>query len=83
MNTQNASGTAGSINQIKYIAETLQQYAKQNATSFILIGHITKDGAVAGPKSLEHLVDVVLFFEGERYDDIRLLRSLKNRFGST
>lgn len=83
MNTHNASGTAGSINQIKYIAETLQQYAKQNATSFILIGHITKDGAVAGPKSLEHLVDVVLFFEGERYDDIRLLRSLKNRFGST
>ena len=83
MNTLNASGTAGSINQIKYIAETLQQYAKQNATSFILIGHITKDGAVAGPKSLEHLVDVVLFFEGERYDDIRLLRSLKNRFGST
>lgn len=83
MSSGNASGTPWSINQIKYIAETLQQYGKQTGTSFIIIGHITKDGAVAWPKSLEHLVDVVLFFEGERYDDIRLLRSLKNRFGST
>lgn len=83
MHSDNASGTSGSINQIKYIGEKLQSYAKSHNTSIILIGHITKDGAVAGPKSLEHLVDVVLFFEGERYDEIRLLRSLKNRFGST
>lgn len=83
MSSKNASGTPWSINQIKYIAESLQQYGKQTSTSFIIIGHITKDGAVAWPKSLEHLVDVVLFFEWERYDDIRLLRSLKNRFGST
>lgn len=60
-----------------------QDYAKKNNISVIIIGHITKDGSVAGPKSLEHLVDTILYFEGERYEDIRILRALKNRFGGS
>ena len=57
--------------------------AKRTSRSIILIGHVTKDGAIAGPKVLEHLVDVVLSFEGVRYEDYRILRALKNRFGPT
>lgn len=83
ISSNEASGSAGSINQVKYIGEKLQHYVKNNNISLIIIGHITKDGNLAGPKSLEHLVDSVLFFEGERFEDIRLLRSLKNRFGTT
>lgn len=81
--SSNASSGAGSISQVKEVAEKMVQYAKNKNISVIIIGHITKDGNLAGPKTLEHLVDTVLFFEGERYEDIRLLRSLKNRFGST
>jgi DNA repair protein RadA/Sms len=68
---------------VKEVAEKMVQYSKNKNISVIIIGHITKDGNLAGPKTLEHLVDTVLFFEGERYEDIRLLRSLKNRFWST
>jgi DNA repair protein RadA/Sms len=78
--SSNASSGAGSISQVKEVAEKMVQYAKNKNISVIIIGHITKDGNLAGPKTLEHLVDTVLFFEGERYEDIRLLRSLKNRF---
>lgn len=81
--SDNANGVSGSLNQIRYIGEKLQEFAKTSNTAVIIIGHITKDGSIAGPKTLEHLVDTVLYFEGERYEDIRILRSLKNRFGST
>lgn len=81
--SSNTSSGAGSISQVKEVAEKMVQYAKQKNITVIIIGHITKDGNLAWPKTLEHLVDTVLFFEGERYEDIRLLRSLKNRFGST
>ncbi|PIE85217.1 DNA repair protein RadA [Candidatus Gracilibacteria bacterium] len=81
--SDNINGTSGSIGQVRYISEKLVEYGKENETAIILIGHVTKDGTLAGPKTLEHLVDTVLFFEGEKYDNIRILRSLKNRFGAT
>lgn len=77
------SGTAGSITQIRYITEKIVEFGKQNNICCIIIGHVTKDGNVAGPKTLEHMVDTVLYFEWESYDDIRMLRCLKNRFGSS
>ena len=77
------AGQSGSISQIRGTAEILMDVAKRTSRSIILIGHVTKDGAIAGPKVLEHLVDVVLSFEGVRYEDYRILRALKNRFGPT
>jgi len=75
--------TPGSIAQIRECAGELQRYAKTEHIPVILIGHITKDGAIAGPKLLEHVVDTVLQFEGDRNYTYRILRTLKNRFGST
>lgn len=75
--------SAGSISQIKECAAQLQRYAKETGTSVFVIGHITKDGNLAGPKILEHIVDTVLHFEGDRHYGYRMLRSVKNRFGST
>lgn len=74
---------AGSISQIKECAAELQRFAKETNTPVFLIGHITKDGNIAGPKILEHMVDTVLQFEGDRHYTYRILRTLKNRFGST
>ncbi|MES2648219.1 MAG: DNA repair protein RadA [Bacteroidota bacterium] len=74
---------AGSISQIKECAGELQKFAKETNTPVFLIGHITKDGSIAGPKILEHMVDTVLQFEGDRHYNYRLLRTQKNRFGST
>jgi DNA repair protein RadA/Sms len=74
---------AGSISQIRECASEMQRYAKTTATPVILIGHIIKDGSLAGPKILEHMVDTVLTFEGERNYGYRILRSVKNRFGPT
>jgi len=74
--------TMGSISQIKYCVYQLMQLAKSKNITFILIGHVTKDGEVAGPKILEHLVDVVIYFEGERMGNMRILRVLKNRYGA-
>lgn len=74
---------AGSISQIKECAGELQKFAKETATPVFMIGHITKDGSIAGPKILEHMVDTVLQFEGDRHYNYRLLRTQKNRFGST
>jgi DNA repair protein RadA/Sms len=79
----NLPSISGSINQVRFCAESLMNFAKKTDTPVILIGHVTKDGTLAGPRVLEHLVDVVLFIEGERYQNLRLVRSLKNRFGST
>ncbi len=73
----------GSISQIRECAAILMRYAKETMTPLFIIGHITKDGAIAGPKILEHIVDVVLQFEGDPNNIYRLLRSIKNRFGAT
>ena len=73
----------GSISQIRETASQLQRYAKSTNVPVLLIGHITKDGHLAGPKVLEHMVDTVLQFEGDRHYGFRILRSVKNRFGST
>ncbi len=74
---------AGSVAQVRTAAGELQKFAKQTQTPVTLIGHITKDGSIAGPKVLEHMVDTVLQFEGDRHYAYRILRTLKNRFGST
>lgn len=73
----------GSVSQIRECAALFQRYAKESNTPVFLIGHITKDGSIAGPKILEHMVDTVLQFEGDRHYAYRILRTLKNRFGST
>jgi len=75
--------SAGSISQIRECTSEFQRFAKDSQTPVFLIGHITKDGSIAGPKVLEHMVDTVLQFEGDRNYSYRLLRTLKNRFGST
>ena len=74
---------AGSMVQVRECAATLTRYAKASGTAVVLVGHVTKEGSVAGPKTLEHVVDVVLSLEGERGGTLRLLRSAKNRFGAT
>lgn len=73
----------GSVTQIRECAAAILKYAKESGVPVILIGHITKDGSIAGPKVLEHIVDTVLQFEGDRHYLYRILRSIKNRFGST
>ncbi len=75
--------SAGSVSQIRECAAEFQKFAKETGTPVFLIGHITKDGSIAGPKILEHMVDTVLQFEGDRHYAYRILRTLKNRFGST
>ena len=75
--------SAGSVSQIRECAATLLKYAKSSGTSIFIIGHITKDGTIAGPKILEHIVDVVLQFEGDGNNVYRILRGIKNRFGAT
>jgi DNA repair protein RadA/Sms len=77
------SGAPGSVGQVREVAARVMELAKQQSTAVILVGHVTKDGALAGPRVLEHLVDCVLQFEGERERPYRELRALKNRFGST
>ena len=83
MESASSSGYAGSISQIRNSCMLLMEFAKTNSVSVIIIGHVTKDGAIAGPKILEHMVDTVLYFEGERMQTYRILRAVKNRFGST
>lgn len=73
----------GSVSQVRECASLLTQMAKSRGIAMFLIGHVTKDGAIAGPRVLEHIVDTVLYFEGERYSAYRVLRAVKNRFGST
>jgi len=75
------SSTPGTISQVREAANQIFRFAKKNQVASFLIGHITKEGSLAGPKSLEHMVDVVLYFEGERDHTHRILRALKNRFG--
>ena len=75
--------TPGNVSQIRDTAAALMKIAKENAISVFVVGHVTKEGALAGPKILEHVVDCVLYFEGERNQSFRILRAVKNRFGST
>ena len=72
----------GSVSQIRECTSLIMRLCKETGTSVFLVGHVTKDGAIAGPRMLEHMVDVVLYFEGDRQQDYRLLRAVKNRFGS-
>jgi len=81
--TSDLTGTAGSIGQIRETARRLLDLAKTNQLPVFLVGHVTKEGAIAGPMVLAHMVDTVLFLEGERYQALRILRSIKNRFGPT
>ncbi|XLS28884.1 DNA repair protein RadA [Flavobacteriaceae bacterium M23B6Z8] len=83
LHTDYIESSPGSISQIRECTAELIKFAKESATPVILIGHITKDGTIAGPKILEHMVDTVLQFEGDRNHVYRILRALKNRFGST
>ncbi len=83
LHTSYLESAPGSISQIRECSAELMKFAKETNTPVILIGHITKDGNIAGPKILEHMVDTVVYFEGDRNNSYRLLRSTKNRFGST
>jgi DNA repair protein RadA/Sms len=77
------TGSPGTVGQITASAQVLQAVAKRHGPAMLIIGHVTKEGNIAGPKILEHLVDVVLYLEGERYGAFKALRGVKNRFGST
>lgn len=83
MYLEDVVGTPGSISQVRECTWRLERWAKQNSVPVLITGHVTKEGAIAGPGTLEHIVDVVLYFEGEPYSSYRMLRSAKNRFGST
>ena len=83
MYSAQVQGSPGSITQIREATGILLRIAKETGITFFLVGHVTKEGNVAGPRVLEHMVDAVLYFEGDRYASYRILRSVKNRFGST
>jgi DNA repair protein RadA/Sms len=83
MYLEDVPGTPGSISQVRECTWRLERWAKQNNVPLLIAGHVTKEGAIAGPGTLEHIVDVVLYLEGEPFSSYRLLRSTKNRFGST
>jgi DNA repair protein RadA/Sms len=76
-------GSAGNVSQVREVAASLIQVAKARGISILLVGHVTKDGSIAGPRVLEHLVDVVIQFEGDRHSRLRLVRAVKNRYGPT
>ncbi len=83
MYSQEITSAAGTVSQVREITARIMRICKDNNITTIIIGHVTKDGNIAGPRVLEHMVDTVLYLEGERYFSYRLLRSVKNRFGST
>ena len=83
MYNENVTSAPGSVSQVRESTGVLMQIAKGSGISFFIVGHVTKEGVVAGPRVLEHMVDTVLYFEGERYASYRVLRSVKNRFGPT
>ncbi|MSP78472.1 MAG: DNA repair protein RadA [Dehalococcoidia bacterium] len=83
MATETIPSAPGSVNQVRECCRLLLQWAKSTHTPVLLTGHVTKEGDIAGPRVLEHMVDVVLYLEGEQFGPVRLLRSIKNRFGST
>jgi len=81
MKSQDLESPPGSVSQVRHVANRLVEFCKRSDTTLILVGHVTKEGAVAGPKSLEHIVDTVLSFEGDSTAEYRILRATKNRFG--
>lgn len=81
--TEESESAPGSVSQVRTATAALTRFAKENGTAVLIVGHVTKDGAIAGPRVLEHIVDTVLYFEGDRHAGLRLLRAVKNRFGST
>lgn len=83
MNNPNHQGVTGSVAQVREATATLMRIAKGNQIAIFIVGHVTKEGNIAGPRMLEHMVDTVLYFEGERHNRFRILRAVKNRFGST
>ncbi|MCL2619116.1 MAG: DNA repair protein RadA, partial [Defluviitaleaceae bacterium] len=83
MYREDISSAPGSVSQVRECTAAFMRVAKEDGISVVVVGHVTKDGAIAGPRVLEHMVDVVLYFEGERRELYRLLRSVKNRYGST
>jgi len=83
MNSERSSSVAGSIAQVRECASVIMDKAKRSGVSVILVGHVNKEGGIAGPKVLEHMVDAVLYFEGERTQSHRIIRAIKNRYGST
>lgn len=83
VNSNEVNGVVGGVSQISYATNSLMRMAKANHIATIIIGHVTKEGMLAGPKTLEHMVDAVMYLEGERFTNLRLLRCQKNRFGST
>lgn len=82
MHSDQIEGAPGTVSQVRGCAFELIRYAKENGVALFLVGHVTKDGTIAGPRVLEHMVDVVMSFEGERSHQYRILRALKNRFGA-
>ena len=83
MYSEDISSAPGTVSQVREITARVMRVCKQNQITTIIIGHVTKDGNIAGPRVLEHMVDTVLYIEGERYFSYRIVRSVKNRFGST
>ena len=83
MHSDLMEGAPGTVSQVRASAQELVRFAKERGTALVLVGHVTKDGTIAGPRVLEHMVDTVLSFEGERSHQYRILRALKNRFGGT
>ena len=79
----NLDSAPGTVSQVRATAQELIRAAKDNQVALLIVGHVTKDGAIAGPRLLEHMVDAVLYFEGDRSHHFRILRSVKNRFGAT
>jgi len=83
MYSEESAGAPGSVSQVRGATARLTRYAKETGVVVLIVGHVTKDGNIAGPRVLEHIVDTVLYFEGDRHEGLRLLRAVKNRFGST
>ena len=83
MYTDTINSAPGSVSQVREVTAALMKLAKSSGITVIIVGHVTKEGAIAGPRVLEHMVDTVLYFEGDRHLSYRILRTVKNRFGST
>ena len=83
MTTEELSGTAGSVGQVRQCTNRLMHLAKERGVTTLVVGHVTKDGNIAGPRVLEHMVDTVLYFEGDRDQSVRIVRAVKNRFGAS
>ncbi|MGX7677682.1 DNA repair protein RadA [Jatrophihabitans sp. DSM 45814] len=81
--SSSVDGGVGGVPQIRAVTAAISSVAKERGIATVLVGHVTKDGSIAGPRALEHLVDVVLYFEGDRHTSLRMLRAIKNRFGAT